>query len=92
MYHHHSNLHINQFLRHALTEFVLFCFRNSVDREALGNLYAVLSRLSVDVHHLTEEMDSQEEEGSLCHKLTAECFRAHRNACVQCTGNQCCLR
>ncbi|XP_051748143.1 ataxin-10 isoform X3 [Ctenopharyngodon idella] len=64
--------------------------RNSVDREALGNLYAVLSRLYVDFHHLME-MDSQEE-GSLCYKLTAECFRAHRNACVQCTQNQCCLR
>ncbi|ROI15491.1 Ataxin-10 [Anabarilius grahami] len=66
-------------------------FRNSADREALGNLYAVLSRLYVDFHHLTEEMDSQEE-GSLCYKLTTECFRAHRNACVQCTQNQCCLR
>jgi len=78
---------------HSLfTEFVLFCFRNSVDREALGNLYAVLSRLSVDVHHLNGEMDSQEEEGSLCHKFIVECFRAHRNACVQCSENQCWLR
>ncbi|XP_067283264.1 ataxin-10 [Pseudorasbora parva] len=64
--------------------------RNSLDREALGNLSAVLSRLSVDVQHLTEEIDSQE--GSLCHKLTADCFRALRNACVQCTQNQCFLR
>uniref|UniRef100_A0A671MQJ0 Ataxin-10 n=1 Tax=Sinocyclocheilus anshuiensis TaxID=1608454 RepID=A0A671MQJ0_9TELE len=67
-------------------------FRASVDREALGNLFAVLSRLFVDVQHLVEKMDSQEEAASLCLKLTAECFRAHRNACVQCTQNQCCLR
>uniref|UniRef100_A0A671L567 Ataxin-10 n=1 Tax=Sinocyclocheilus anshuiensis TaxID=1608454 RepID=A0A671L567_9TELE len=67
-------------------------FRASVDREALGSLFAVLSRLSVDVEHLIENMDSQEEEASVCLKLTAECFRAHRNACVQCSQNQCCLR
>uniref|UniRef100_A0A8C1J297 Ataxin-10 n=1 Tax=Cyprinus carpio TaxID=7962 RepID=A0A8C1J297_CYPCA len=69
-------------------------FRASVDREALGNLFAALSRLSVDVEHLIEKMDSQEEEeaASICLKLTAECFRAHRNACVQCSQNQCCLR
>ncbi|XP_073694573.1 ataxin-10 [Garra rufa] len=70
-------------------------FRASVDREALGNLFAVLSRLSVDAQHLIEKIDSQEEETeetSLCLKLTAECFRAHRNACVQCTQNQGCLR
>ncbi|KAI2665377.1 Ataxin-10 [Labeo rohita] len=68
-------------------------FRASVEREVLGNLFAVLSRLSVDVVHLIEKMDSQEEaEHYLCLKLTAECFRAHRNACVQCTQNQCCLR
>ncbi|XP_052411256.1 ataxin-10-like [Carassius gibelio] len=68
-------------------------FRASVDREALGNLFAALSKLSVDVEHLIEKIDSQEEEeASLCLKLTAECFRAHRNACVQCPQNQCCLR
>ncbi|XP_052433769.1 ataxin-10-like [Carassius gibelio] len=67
-------------------------FRASVDREALGNLFAVLSRLFVDVQHMVEKTDSQEESASLCLKLTAECFRAHRNACVQCTQNQCCLR
>ncbi|XP_026065466.1 ataxin-10 [Carassius auratus] len=67
-------------------------FRASVDREALGNLFSVLSRLFMDVQHLVEKTDSQEESASLCLKLTAECFRAHRNACVQCTQNQCCLR
>ncbi|XP_026089297.1 ataxin-10-like [Carassius auratus] len=68
-------------------------FRASVDREALGNLFAALSKLSVDVEHLIEKIDSQEEEeASLCLKLTAECFRAHRNACVKCPQNQCCLR
>uniref|UniRef100_A0A8C1WMJ0 Ataxin-10 n=1 Tax=Cyprinus carpio TaxID=7962 RepID=A0A8C1WMJ0_CYPCA len=69
-------------------------FRASVDREALGNLFAVLSRLFVDVQLLVEKMDSQEEasSSSLCLKLTAECFRAHRNACVQWTQNQSCLR
>lgn len=68
-------------------------FRGSVDREVFGNLSAVLSRLSVDVQRLTDETESQEgEASSLCFKLTAECFRAHRNACVQCTQNQCSLR
>uniref|UniRef100_A0A8C2G0N2 Ataxin-10 n=1 Tax=Cyprinus carpio TaxID=7962 RepID=A0A8C2G0N2_CYPCA len=66
-------------------------FRASVDREALGNLFAVLSRLFVDVQHLVEKMDSQEEAASSSLCLTAECFRAHRNACVQCTQNQSCL-
>ncbi|XP_043092633.1 ataxin-10 [Puntigrus tetrazona] len=67
-------------------------FRASVDREALGNLFAVLSRLSVDAEDLIEMMDSQEGEASLCLKITAECLRAHRNACVQCFQNQCWLR
>ncbi|XP_051546420.1 ataxin-10-like [Myxocyprinus asiaticus] len=67
-------------------------FRASVEGDFIGNLFAVLSRLSVDIQHLSDGEDLLEKDVSLCLKLTAECFRAHRNACVQCTQNQCSLR
>ncbi|KAI7791717.1 ataxin-10 [Triplophysa rosa] len=67
-------------------------FRASVDQDVIDNLHAVLSRLFVEVKSMSDDVDPEDESVSLCLKLTAECFRAHRNACVQCTPNQCSLR
>ncbi|XP_042597255.1 ataxin-10-like [Cyprinus carpio] len=66
-------------------------FRYYTFSTLIFSLLFMLSRLFVDVQHLVEKMDSQEEAASSSLCLTAECFRAHRNACVQCTQNQSCL-
>ncbi|XP_054609060.1 ataxin-10 [Dunckerocampus dactyliophorus] len=61
-------------------------YRDSVEREAFSSLLKVLSRLC-------EEL--QASGGTNCNlklQLTAECFRAQRNSCVQSPRNQCLLR
>nr|XP_055046350.1 ataxin-10 [Misgurnus anguillicaudatus] len=67
-------------------------FRASAHEDVIKNLHSVLSRLSVEIQSLNDVVDQQEESVSLLLKLTTECFRAQRNACVQCTPIQCTLR
>ncbi|XP_026858014.2 ataxin-10 isoform X1 [Electrophorus electricus] len=62
-------------------------FRFNVERGVLERLFAVLVRLYDEFRGLDEGRSV-----SLRLQLTAECFRAHRNACVQCSHNQCLLR
>ncbi|XP_053506272.1 ataxin-10 [Ictalurus furcatus] len=62
-------------------------FRCGVETEVLHSLSALLSRLS---DKLLEDDEAQT--APLCLQLTAECFRAQRNACVQCPHNQRILR
>ncbi|XP_036433407.1 ataxin-10 isoform X1 [Colossoma macropomum] len=66
-------------------------FRFSVEVDVLGRLSALLSKLSDEIQVFSEE-DQEQQSASLCLQLTAECFRAQRNACVQCPRNQCILR
>ncbi|XP_072529250.1 ataxin-10 isoform X2 [Salminus brasiliensis] len=66
-------------------------FRFSVEVDVLERLSAVLSRLSEEIQVLSEE-NQEQQSALLCLQLTAECFRAQRNACVQCSRNQCILR
>ncbi|KAF4079709.1 hypothetical protein AMELA_G00181340 [Ameiurus melas] len=58
-------------------------FRCGVETEVLHSLSALLLRLS---DKLLEDDEAQT--APLCLQLTAECFRAQRNACVQCPRNQ----
>nr|XP_057933983.1 ataxin-10 isoform X2 [Doryrhamphus excisus] len=61
-------------------------YRDAVDKEAFSSLLKVLSRLS------DELQASSGSNYSLKLQLTAECFRAQRNSCVQSPRNQCLLR
>ncbi|KAK7896336.1 hypothetical protein WMY93_021661 [Mugilogobius chulae] len=65
--------------------------RDAVDESVLCPLLHVLTRLSDELH----AADSEGQDVSsvtLELQLTAECFRAQRNACVQSTSNQTLLR
>ncbi|MCI4389111.1 hypothetical protein PGIGA_G00093990 [Pangasianodon gigas] len=62
-------------------------FRCGVETEVLHSLSALLLRLSDELQE-----DDEAQTAPLCLQLTAECFRAQRNACVQCPRNQCILR
>ncbi|KAI5094051.1 ataxin-10, partial [Silurus meridionalis] len=62
-------------------------FRCGVKAEILHSLSALLLRLSDKLQE-----DQEAVKTPLCVQLTAECFRAQRNACVQCLRNQCILR
>ncbi|KAL7828000.1 hypothetical protein AOLI_G00311520 [Acnodon oligacanthus] len=66
-------------------------FRFTIEVDVLGRLSALQSKLSDEIQVFSEE-DQEQQSASLCLQLTAECFRAQRNACVQCPRNQCILR
>ncbi|XP_072309339.1 ataxin-10 [Eucyclogobius newberryi] len=63
--------------------------RDAVDEAVLSPLLPLLTRLSDELHSAGGQDVSSE---TLELQLTAECFRAQRNACVQSTGNQKLLR
>ncbi|KAL6116939.1 atxn10 [Pungitius sinensis] len=66
-------------------------YRDAVDEETFSSLLKVLSRLCDDLLAVScEDLDLQSVGLQL--QLTAECFRAQRNACVQSTRNQSLLR
>ncbi|XP_068442106.1 ataxin-10 [Clinocottus analis] len=66
-------------------------YRDAVEEEAFSSLLKVLSRLRDEF--LAVSCDDQDLQSvALQLQLTAECFRAQRNACVQSTRNQSLLR
>lgn len=66
-------------------------YRDAVDEEVFSSLLRVLSRLCEELQ--AASCDSQDLQSvALQLQLTAECFRAQRNACVQSTRNQTLLR
>uniref|UniRef100_UPI0037E70B0E ataxin-10 n=1 Tax=Semicossyphus pulcher TaxID=241346 RepID=UPI0037E70B0E len=65
-------------------------YRDAVEEEAFSSLFKVLSRLCDELQAEAEDEDLGS--GALQLQLTAECFRAQRNACVQNTRNQSILR
>lgn len=69
----------------------LSVFRDTVEEEAFSSLFKVLSRLCDELQSATGD-DGDLQSSALQLQLTAECFRAQRNACVQSTRNQCLLR
>uniref|UniRef100_A0A3Q1JG33 Ataxin-10 n=1 Tax=Anabas testudineus TaxID=64144 RepID=A0A3Q1JG33_ANATE len=66
-------------------------YRDTVEEEAFSSLFKVLSRLCDELQSATGD-DGDLQSSALQLQLTAECFRAQRNACVQSTRNQCLLR
>ncbi|TSK13247.1 Ataxin-10 [Bagarius yarrelli] len=58
-------------------------YRCGVDTKLLHSLSELLFRLSEKLQD-----DPEAQTAALCLQLTAECFRAQRNACVQCPRNQ----
>ncbi|XP_030644238.1 ataxin-10 [Chanos chanos] len=66
-------------------------FRARVEEDILKSLFMVLSKLHEEIRVWSKRGQSAESV-SLGLQLTAECFRSQRNACVQCTRNQCILR
>ncbi|XP_049892189.1 ataxin-10 [Epinephelus moara] len=66
-------------------------YRDTVEEEAFSSLLKVLSRLCDELQ--AASCDNQDLQSiTLQLQLTAECFRAQRNACVQSTRNQSLLR
>lgn len=66
-------------------------YRDAVEKEAFASLLKVFSRLRDEL--LTMSCDDHDLQSvALQLQLTAECFRAQRNACVQSTRNQSLLR
>ncbi|CAL1568939.1 unnamed protein product [Knipowitschia caucasica] len=65
-------------------------FRDAVDETVLSPLLRVLTRLRDELQAAAVTAEGQDVTLEL--QMTAECFRAQRNACVQSTGNQCLLR
>ncbi|XP_051247847.1 ataxin-10 [Dicentrarchus labrax] len=66
-------------------------YRDAVEEEAFSSLLKVLSRLWDELQAASSE-DPDLLSVTLQLQLTAECFRAQRNACVQSTRNQTLLR
>ncbi|KAM9845830.1 ataxin-10 [Aulostomus maculatus] len=66
-------------------------YRDVAEEEAFSSLLKVLSRLCDELQTACRE-DEDLQSLTLQLQLTAECFRAQRNACVQSTRNQCLLR
>uniref|UniRef100_A0A3B1KEP0 Ataxin-10 n=1 Tax=Astyanax mexicanus TaxID=7994 RepID=A0A3B1KEP0_ASTMX len=85
------NLQLLAVLQAATNNFRDEELRFNVEVDVLERLSAVLSRLSEEIQVLSDVNDEQQS-ALLCLQLTAECFRAQRNACVQCSRNQCFLR
>ncbi|XP_040030519.2 ataxin-10 [Gasterosteus aculeatus] len=68
-------------------------YRDAVDEETFSSLLKFLSRLCDDLLAVScEDQDQDLPSVVLRLQLTAECFRAQRNACVQSTRNQSLLR
>lgn len=68
-------------------------YRDAVDEAVFSALLGVLSRLCDDLRAALSPHEGQDVPCvTLPLQMTAECFRAQRNACVQSTGNQCLLR
>ncbi|XP_066525712.1 ataxin-10 isoform X2 [Hoplias malabaricus] len=65
--------------------------RFSAGVDALGKLSKLLSKLSDEIQVYSDENQDQQS-AELCLQITAECFRAQRNSCVQCPCNQTILR
>ncbi|KAE8281493.1 Ataxin-10 Spinocerebellar ataxia type 10 protein-like protein [Larimichthys crocea] len=66
-------------------------YRDAVEEEVFSGLLKVLSQLRDELQAVSGE-DQDLQSVALQLQLTAECFRAQRNACVQSTRNQCVLR
>ncbi|KAM6961715.1 ataxin-10 [Tautogolabrus adspersus] len=66
-------------------------YRDAVEKGVFSSLFKVLSRLK-DELQAASSGDEELESVALTLQLTAECFRAQRNACVQSTRNQTLLR
>lgn len=69
----------------------LSALRDAVEEEAFSSLLNVLSRLCDELHAASCD-DQDLQSVALQLQLTAECFRAQRNSCVQSTRNQSLLR
>ncbi|KAM7367015.1 hypothetical protein PAMP_014941 [Pampus punctatissimus] len=66
-------------------------YRDVVEKQAFSSLLQVLSQLCDELQ--AASIDDQDLQSvTLQLQLTAECFRAQRNSCVQSTRNQCLLR
>lgn len=65
--------------------------RDSVEEEAFSSLLKVLSQLYDELQAASRD-DQDVQSVALQLQLTAECFRAQRNSCVQSTRNQGLLR
>ncbi|XP_034434494.1 ataxin-10 [Hippoglossus hippoglossus] len=66
-------------------------YRDAVEEQAFSSLLQVLTRLSDELQAAGETSEDLQSVG-LQLQLTAECFRAQRNSCVQSTRNQSLLR
>ncbi|XP_029969638.1 ataxin-10-like [Salarias fasciatus] len=66
-------------------------YRDAVEEEVFSDLLKVLTNLCEELHTASADGDGLQA-FSLQLQLTAECFRAQRNACVQSTRNQSLLR
>nr|XP_019948049.1 PREDICTED: ataxin-10 [Paralichthys olivaceus] len=66
-------------------------YRDAVEEQAFSSLLQVLTRLSDELQAVRETSEDLQSVG-LQLQLTAECFRAQRNSCVQSTRNQSLLR
>ncbi|XP_020495184.1 ataxin-10 [Labrus bergylta] len=66
-------------------------YRDAAEKEVFSSLFKVLSRLK-DELQAASSGDEDVECDAMSLQLTAECFRAQRNACVQSTRNQSLLR
>ncbi|KAM3587865.1 uncharacterized protein V6R79_015550 [Siganus canaliculatus] len=66
-------------------------YRDAVEEEALSGILQVLSRLFDEMQAVTSE-DEDPQAVAFQLQLTAECFRAQRNSCVQSPRNQSVLR
>uniref|UniRef100_A0A672H4S9 Ataxin-10 n=1 Tax=Salarias fasciatus TaxID=181472 RepID=A0A672H4S9_SALFA len=62
-------------------------YRDAVEEEVFSDLLKVLTNLCEELHTASADGDGLQA-FSLQLQLTAECFRAQRNACVQSTRNQ----
>ncbi|XP_061570171.1 ataxin-10 [Cololabis saira] len=65
-------------------------YRDAVEQETFSSLLGVLARLQEELQE--ELQDAQRDSDGLQLQLTAECFRAQRNSCVQSKRNQNLLR
>ncbi|XP_029317498.1 ataxin-10 [Cottoperca gobio] len=66
-------------------------YRDAVEEEVLSGLLQILSRLNDELQAVSCD-DQDLQSVALQLQLTAECFRAQRNVCVQSTRNQSLLR
>lgn len=67
-------------------------YRDAANEAVFTALLRVLTRLSDELRAAASDEGQDVPPVTLELQMTAECFRAQRNACVQSTGNQCLLR